>query len=68
LDPDTLETALDALAGLKHDGKLIGVISHLPDLKERIETQIRVVRRSGGRSVIEGPGCSRVDGVSATGV
>jgi exonuclease SbcC len=63
LDPDTLETALDALAGLKHDGKLIGVISHLPDLKERIETQIRVVRRSGGRSVIEGPGCSRVDGV-----
>jgi len=68
LDPDTLETALDALAGLKHDGKLIGVISHLPDLKERIETQIRVVRRSGGRSVLEGPGCSRADGASATGV
>ena len=67
LDPDTLETALDALAGLKHDGKLIGVISHLPGLKERIETQIRIVRRSGGRSVIEGPGCSGVEGVSASG-
>jgi DNA repair protein SbcC/Rad50 len=52
--------ALDAIAGLKHEGKLIGVISHVSGLKDRIDTQIRLVRKSGGRSLIDGPGCIRV--------
>ncbi len=59
LDEDTLETALDTLANLRQDGKLIGVISHVTALKERIATKIIVDKVSGGRSVISGPGCSR---------
>ena len=62
LDEDTLDTALDTLAGLHRDGKLIGVISHVQALKERIGTQIQVSPGTGGRSVISGPGCSRVSG------
>jgi DNA repair protein SbcC/Rad50 len=58
LDEDALETALETLAGLQQDGKLIGVISHVPALKERIGTQIQVIPQTGGRSIIEGPGCS----------
>jgi DNA repair protein SbcC/Rad50 len=58
LDEDALETALETLAGLHQDGKLIGLISHVPALKERIAGQIQVIPRTGGRSVIEGPGCS----------
>lgn len=58
LDEDALETALETLAGLQQDGKLIGVISHVPALKERIGTQIQVIPQRGGRSIIEGPGCS----------
>jgi DNA repair protein SbcC/Rad50 len=58
LDEDALETALETLAGLHQDGKLIGLISHVPALKERIDTQIQVTPRTGGRSIIEGPGCS----------
>ena len=61
LDAETLDTALDALSTLRDDGKLIGLISHVPALKERIRTQIEIVKGSGGRSVIQGPGCTRTE-------
>ena len=60
LDEDALETALETLAGLQQDGKLIGVISHVTALKERIGTQIQVVPETGGRSSLSGPGCRRI--------
>ncbi|MDP3479738.1 MAG: AAA family ATPase [Desulfoprunum sp.] len=59
LDEEALDTALQTLAGLQQDGKLIGVISHVPALQERISARIQVSSRTGGRSVIEGPGCRR---------
>ncbi len=62
LDEDTLETALTTLAGLRQDGKMIGVISHVGAMKERINTQIVVKPIREGRSTLSGPGCSRVDG------
>ncbi|NML65062.1 AAA family ATPase [Hymenobacter sp. RP-2-7] len=52
LDPDALNTALDALERLQHSGKMIGVISHVADLKERIGTQIRVQPVAGGNSTV----------------
>jgi exonuclease SbcC len=61
LDENTLDTALETLAGLQQDGKLIGVISHVPALKERIGTQIQVIPQTGGRSRISGPGCRFVE-------
>ncbi|MFH1154494.1 MAG: AAA family ATPase [Pseudomonadota bacterium] len=59
LDDETLDTALEALSGLRQDGKLIGIISHVAALKERISSEIRVQPVSGGRSIITGPGCTR---------
>lgn len=59
LDEDALDTALETLAGLQQAGKLIGVISHVAALKERIGTQIQVIPQAGGRSMIFGPGCAR---------
>ncbi|WP_448565423.1 SbcC/MukB-like Walker B domain-containing protein [Thalassotalea ganghwensis] len=47
LDNDTLEIALDALDNLNASGKMIGVISHINTLKERIDTQIKVKKKSG---------------------
>ncbi|TFH73585.1 chromosome segregation protein SMC [Gammaproteobacteria bacterium LSUCC0112] len=58
LDEDALDTALETLGSLQQEGKLIGVISHIPALKERISTQIRVSPGTGGRSTLSGPGCS----------
>ena len=60
LDEDSLETALETLAGLRQEGKLIGVISHVTALKERIGTQIQVIPETGGRSILAGPGCRRL--------
>ena len=60
LDDDALQVALDTLAGLQQDGKLIGVISHVAMLKERIGTQINVAGSNTGRSSINGPGVKKV--------
>lgn len=59
LDEDSLQTALDALDSLQRDGKLIGVISHVGALKDRISLQIQVEPLSGGVSRISGVGCGR---------
>ena len=62
LDDDTLDTALNTLAELQQEGKIIGLISHVPALKERISTQIQVIPQSGGRSLLQGPGCRQMTG------
>lgn len=54
LDAETLETVLNALDSLNASGKMIGVISHVEALKERIPTQINVKKG-------EGLGYSRLD-------
>ena len=57
LDEETLETALNTLASMQQDGKLIGVISHISQLKDRINTKISVEKSSNGRSTLSGRGC-----------
>jgi len=59
LDEEALDTALETLSGLQQEGKLIGVISHVQVLKERISTQIQISPSAGGRSTISGPGIAR---------
>jgi len=54
LDENTLAMALDALERLNSTGKLIGIISHVDALKERINHQIHVHKNSGaGYSVLD---------------
>jgi DNA repair protein SbcC/Rad50 len=50
LDRDTLENAMVALEGLRATGRTIGVISHVPELHERIGVRVSVERVSAGRS------------------
>ncbi|OAT25865.1 AAA family ATPase [Proteus myxofaciens] len=50
LDPDTLDIALDALDNLNASGKIIGVISHVEAMKERIPVQIKV-KKAGGLGI-----------------
>jgi exonuclease SbcC len=47
LDGETLEIALDALDNLNASGKMIGVISHVEALKERIPVQLKVHKSVG---------------------
>ncbi|MDY0051525.1 MAG: AAA family ATPase [Aliarcobacter sp.] len=50
LDSDSLELALNALNQLQSSGKMVGVISHVEALKERIPLQIRVIPKGDGTS------------------
>ena len=52
LDPETLDVALNTLSNLQTEGKMIGVISHLTELKERIANHIKVEQTGNGYSKI----------------
>lgn len=52
LDSDSLELALNALNQLQSSGKMVGVISHVEALKERIPLQIKVEPKGDGTSVL----------------
>ncbi|CDF80453.1 exonuclease SbcC [Formosa agariphila KMM 3901] len=52
LDNNTLETVISTLETLKSQGKLIGIISHVENLKERIPTQIQITKKSNGVSFV----------------
>jgi len=53
LDADSLELALNALNQLQSSGKMVGVISHVEALKERIALQIKVEPKGDGTSELE---------------
>lgn len=60
LDEETLHTVLTALSQLQQQGKIIGIISHVEALKERISSRIELIPQPGGKSIIRGPGINRL--------
>jgi exonuclease SbcC len=57
LDPETLESALATLDALQAQGRQLGLISHIPNMAERVGAQVRVTKQGAGRSrvVVTGP-------------
>ncbi len=53
LDPEALEQAYKALAGLTEGNRLVGIISHVADLKERIDKQLIVTKEKSGGSFVK---------------
>ena len=54
LDAETLEGVMDTLDTLRDGGRVVGVVSHVPELQTRIPTQLRVHRgRTGSRTTLE---------------
>ncbi len=52
LDEESLTAAVDVLATLSEGNRLVGVISHVQQLKERIDRQVVVVKKRGGGSAV----------------
>ncbi len=50
LDGETLDTAMKALSLLQGGGRLVGIISHVAELKSRIPSRIEVSRDAAGNS------------------
>ena len=50
LNDEALEQAINVLTTLSGDGRLVGVISHVNELKERIDTQLVVSKTAYGSS------------------
>ena len=51
LDPDVLELAVRTLSEMAGENRVIGVISHVADLRERIDKQIRVEKTTAGSKI-----------------
>ncbi|MBI5248616.1 MAG: SMC family ATPase, partial [Desulfomonile tiedjei] len=50
LDPESLDLALRALMDLRQEGRLVGIISHVPELTERIDARLEVTTGRKGSS------------------
>ncbi|AEH08997.1 MULTISPECIES: AAA family ATPase [Protofrankia] len=51
LDPDSLEEVMNVLDSLRSGGRLVGIVSHVADLRQRIPTQITVIKQANGSHV-----------------
>ncbi len=55
LDPESLDNAISCLIELQSSGRLVGIISHVPELKERIDAKLEItpgIQGSHGKFVI----------------
>ena len=48
LDPDTLDVAMETLVALQSQGRLVGIISHVPELQQQIGAHLVVTKTDGG--------------------
>lgn len=48
LDPESLDQATEALMDIQSSGRLVGIISHVPELKERIDARLEVISTQTG--------------------
>lgn len=51
LDQEALDRAMEALSDLQDTGRLVGVISHVSELKQRITTRLEVDQTQEGSTL-----------------
>jgi exonuclease SbcC len=56
LDEDTLEEVMNVLDGLRAGGRLVGIVSHVSELRQRIPAQVHVRKSRAGSHVAVIPG------------
>ncbi len=48
LDPEALELATNTLIDIQAQGRMVGIISHVPELKQQINVQVQVISGADG--------------------
>jgi DNA repair protein SbcC/Rad50 len=56
LDEDTLDEVMNVLDGLREGGRIVGIVSHVAELRQRIPAQVHVRKGQHGSSVTVTPG------------
>jgi exonuclease SbcC len=51
LDADTLDDVMDTLDSLRDGGRVVGVVSHVAEMRDRIPAQLRVTKSRRGSSL-----------------
>ena len=51
LDPDTLDLVMETLDELRAGGRVVGVVSHVDELRQRIPSQVRITRTPQGSTL-----------------
>jgi exonuclease SbcC len=51
LDPETLDTVASAIESLHVGGRMVGIITHIPELTERLPASIRIEKHAGGSRI-----------------
>jgi len=51
LDPEALDRAMEALSDLRDTGRLVGIISHVSELKQRVSARVEVEQTQEGSSL-----------------
>jgi exonuclease SbcC len=51
LDDDTLDEVMTVLDGLRDGGRVIGIVSHVADLRQRIPAQLAVAKTATGSTL-----------------
>ena len=51
LDAQTLELVMETLENIRENGRVIGLISHVEDMKERIPAQVSIEKRQNGSTL-----------------
>ncbi|HXJ63815.1 MAG TPA: SMC family ATPase [Actinomycetota bacterium] len=51
LDPETLETVVEAIEQLGGDGRMVGVITHVRELADRMPSRLEIVKSPRGSTV-----------------
>jgi exonuclease SbcC len=51
LDEDTLEEVMNVLDGLREGGRMVGIVSHVSELRQRIPAQVHVRKGRAGSTV-----------------
>ena len=51
LDADTLDDVMDTLDSLRDGGRVVGVVSHVAEMRDRIPTQLRVSKSRDGSTL-----------------
>jgi exonuclease SbcC len=52
LDEETLDEVMDVLDGLREGGRVVGLVSHVGELRQRIPARVEVRKNRGGSEVL----------------